>query len=110
MGSHPAKGPHHWWYTPVSLVTLSSQGSTPELISQLLLGRSSIFLVNSFHRDLELAQEAMPRRADPALLGGPVNDGLTLGKRQLNFSITGPPCSTYWYTVFKFLLYLCGIH
>jgi hypothetical protein len=23
--------------------------------------------------------------------GGPVNDGFTLGKRQLNFSITGPP-------------------
>jgi hypothetical protein len=24
--------------------------------------------------------------------GGPVNDGFTLGKKQLNFSITGPPC------------------
>jgi hypothetical protein len=28
-------------------------------------------------------------------LEGPVNDGYTLGKRKLNFSITGPSCKCF---------------
>jgi hypothetical protein len=53
------------------------------LLSRSEVGNVEFVNANAFEEEEE--------EGEGAYLGGPVNGGFTLGKRQLNFSITGPP-------------------